>query len=156
MKLNIKNRVDNLGISKNKLAQQLGISYPTMLDMYNGESTSVKLDVLEKLCHILQCTPNDILAYDNPKTEQSQSKKSIVLHLSDLHFPSSEKASKAQLQHLLDTLKVEISDGTDGRKRGYIFLDTFDEITPAVLEKLQNNKLQSPYQKDTNNKDDTE
>lgn len=156
MKLNIKNRVDNLGISKNKLAQQLGISYPTMLDMYNGESTSVKLDVLEKLCHILQCTPNDILAYDNPKTEQSQSKKSIVLHLSDLHFPSSEKASKAQLQHLLDTLKVEISDGTDGRKRGYIFLDTFDEITPAVLEKLQNNQLQSPYQKDTNNKSDTE
>lgn len=157
MKLNIKNRVDNLGISKNKLAQQLGISYPTMLDMYNGESTSVKLDILEKLCHILQCTPNDILAYDNPKTEPSQSKKSIVLHLSDLHFPSSEKdASKAQLQHLLDTLKVEISDGTDGRKRGYIFLDAFDEITPAVLEKLQSNKLQSPYQKDTNNKDDTE
>ena len=72
MKLNIKNRVDNLGISKNKLAQQLGISYPTMLDMYNGESTSVKLDILEKFCHILQCTPNDILAYDNTKTEPSQ------------------------------------------------------------------------------------
>lgn len=61
MKINIKDKVDKLQISKNKLAQQLGISYPTMLDLYNGSSSSVRLDILEKLCFILECTPNDIL-----------------------------------------------------------------------------------------------
>ena len=66
MKLNIKDRVDKLGISKTKLAQQLEISYPTMLDMYNGKTTTIKLDRLEKLCQILQCNPNDILICDNP------------------------------------------------------------------------------------------
>lgn len=66
MKLNIKDRVDKLGISKTKLSQQLDVSYPTMLDMYNGKTTSIKLDTLEKLCQILQCKPNDILICDNP------------------------------------------------------------------------------------------
>ena len=66
MKLIIKDRVDKLGISKTKLSQQLDISYPTMLDMYNGRTTSIKLDTLEKLCQILQCQPNDILISDEP------------------------------------------------------------------------------------------
>lgn len=66
MKLIIKDRVDRLKISKTKLAQQLNISYPTMLDMYNGKTTSIKLDTLEKLCQILRCQPNDILICDEP------------------------------------------------------------------------------------------
>ncbi len=73
MKLNIKSKVDKLDISKNKLAQQLGISYPTMLDMYNGESTSIKFETLEKLCNILQCTPNDILIFDSKQENISKS-----------------------------------------------------------------------------------
>lgn len=164
MKLNIKDRVDELSISKNKLAQQLGISYPTMLDMYNGESTSIKFETLEKMCNILQCTPNDILMYEPIKKIQSSSKDSVILHLSDLHFPtptSDDDFAKNQLQLLLDTLKIEISDGTDGRKRGYIFLDGFDEITPDDLAKLQNTKspttqLLLTSREDSNKKDDTE
>lgn len=77
MKLNIKSKVDKLDISKNKLAQQLGISYPTMLDMYNGESTSIKFDTLEKLCNILQCTPNDILIFDSKQENISKSTDSL-------------------------------------------------------------------------------
>lgn len=164
MKLNIKDRVDKLGTSKTKLAQQLDISYPTMLDMYNGESTSIKFETLEKLCNILQCSPNDILMYEPTKEIQSSSKDNVILHLSDLHFPtptSDDDFAKSQLQLLLDTLKIEISDGADGRKRGYIFLDGFDEITPEDFAKLQNTKLPTTQllltsREDTNKKDDTE
>ena len=163
MKLNIKDRVDKLGTSKTKLAQQLDISYPTMLDMYNGESTSIKFETLEKLCNILQCSPNDILMYEPTKEIRSSSKDNVILHLSDLHFStptSDDDFAKSQLQLLLDTLKIEISDGADGRKRGYIFLDGFDEITPEDFAKLQNTKLPTTQllltsREDTNKKDDT-
>ena len=63
MYLNVKQRIDNLDISRNKLAVILGISYPTLQDMYNGKSVSIRLDTLEKLCRILNCTPNDILVF---------------------------------------------------------------------------------------------
>ena len=73
MRINIKDRVDKLNISKNKLAQHLGISYPTMLDMYRGTSVSIRLDTLEKLCTILHCTPNDILMFEFDQKNQEDS-----------------------------------------------------------------------------------
>lgn len=157
MKLNIKDRVDKLGISKNKLAQQLKISYPTMLDMYNGESTSIKLDTLEKLCNILQCTPNDIFIFDPSRTTPPAEDQPTIIHLSDLHFMESDKNNITDtLQQLLDTLKVEVLNGTDGKRRGYIFLDGFDENRPNNLIHLKTNqlKLSGPTDKH-NDKSDT-
>lgn len=61
MKLNIKDRVEKLGISRYELARRVGVTYPTITSIYNGESTSIKLSILEALCRELYCTPNDIL-----------------------------------------------------------------------------------------------
>ena len=43
------------------LANQTGITYPNLLKLANGKTTSIKFDNLEKLCDALDCTPNEIL-----------------------------------------------------------------------------------------------
>lgn len=43
------------------LARRTGIPYPTMLRMYRGEARKIKLDDLEQLCMVLNCSITDIL-----------------------------------------------------------------------------------------------
>ena len=63
MKLSIKEKLQESGMSRYELAKRIGVTYPTITSIYNGESTSIKLEILEALCKELNCTPNDILAY---------------------------------------------------------------------------------------------
>lgn len=65
MKLNIKNRMEELNITRYELAQKIGVTYPTIDKIYKGESTSIKFDILESICKVLKCTPNDILKDDD-------------------------------------------------------------------------------------------
>lgn len=65
MKLDIKDKVEKLGISRYELAKRVGVTYPTITTIYNGESTSIKLSILEALCRELYCTPNDILIFED-------------------------------------------------------------------------------------------
>lgn len=61
MKINIKNRLDQLGMSRYELAKRVGVTYPTITSIYNGESSSIKFEILESICRVLKCTPNDII-----------------------------------------------------------------------------------------------
>lgn len=67
MKLSVKNKMDELGITRYQMTQLADITYPTMNNIYFGESTSIKLEILEKICEVLHCTPNDILVSDIPE-----------------------------------------------------------------------------------------
>nr|DAQ68982.1 MAG TPA: Cro/C1-type HTH DNA-binding domain protein [Caudoviricetes sp.] len=67
MKLNIKNKMDQLGITRYELAQRINVTYPTIDKIYKGESTSIKLEILEAICKELNCTPSEILASDDPQ-----------------------------------------------------------------------------------------
>lgn len=138
MKLIIKDRVDRLKISKTKLAQQLDISYPTMLDMYNGRTTSIKLDTLEKLCQILQCQPNDILISDEPHAtvmsspsifisythENSDYSKAIRQELEKL-FP------KEELQHF--GISIQTNEAGEKIAVPYIRVDHLD-VSDAIKQ----------------------
>lgn len=64
MKLSIQNKLKEKGISRYELAKRIGVTYPTITSIYIGESTSIKLDILEAICKELDCTPNDILKSD--------------------------------------------------------------------------------------------
>lgn len=66
MKISIKEQLNKKGISRYELAKRIGVSYPTITSIYNGENTSIKLDILENICQILECTPNDILINEKP------------------------------------------------------------------------------------------
>lgn len=65
MKLNIKNRMEELNITRYELAQKIRVTYPTIDKIYKGESTSIKFDILESICKVLKCTPNDIFKDDD-------------------------------------------------------------------------------------------
>ena len=64
MKLSIKNKLGEKNISRYELAKRIGVTYPTIDKIYKGESTAIKLETLQKLCKVLDCTPNDILVFD--------------------------------------------------------------------------------------------
>lgn len=65
MKINIRPLLEKHGISRYELSQKIDVTYPTITAMYNGTSSSIRLDILEKICRELHCTPNDILIFDH-------------------------------------------------------------------------------------------
>lgn len=64
MRINIQPLMEQKGISRYELAKRIGVTYPTITSIYNGETNSIKLDILEAICKELNCTPNDILTSD--------------------------------------------------------------------------------------------
>ena len=67
MKLSIQQKLKEKGITRYELAKRIGVTYPTITSIYNGESTSIKLETLEALCKELDCSPIDILESDDPQ-----------------------------------------------------------------------------------------
>ena len=76
MRINIKELMDKKGITRYELAKRIGVTYPTITNLYNGQGTSIKLDILENLCIELECTPNDIIISDNPQLQRLLTYKS--------------------------------------------------------------------------------
>ena len=52
-------------MSRYELAKRIGVTYPTIDNIYKEKSTSIKLDILESICAELGCSPNDILISEN-------------------------------------------------------------------------------------------
>ena len=118
MKISIQNKLREMNMSKAELSRKLEVSYPTVLEICNGTAVSIRLDTLEKLCRILQCTPNDILIFENNPdkwyykirvdknetnmSEQENLKQRIIEYLD-------------QLQHLNhDNINISILTDKDG------------------------------------------
>lgn len=43
------------------LQQQTGFAYTTLWKLRTGKSDSIKFDILDKICTLLECTPGDVL-----------------------------------------------------------------------------------------------
>ncbi len=56
--------IENLLKEKNKtmywLAETTGVSYPTIYNLTTNKTSSVRFDIIKKICDALECTPNDI------------------------------------------------------------------------------------------------
>ena len=48
----------------NTLAEQVGITPQNLSVLKTGRAKAIRFDTLEKICHILDCQPGDILAYE--------------------------------------------------------------------------------------------
>ncbi|GLB26537.1 hypothetical protein LXJ15735_27780 [Lacrimispora xylanolytica] len=80
MKLNVQDLVDiKFAHSTGKFAGQanisqfakaLGIERIAALKIYNGETASISFDVLESICRVLECTPNDIVISEDPTVDR--------------------------------------------------------------------------------------
>lgn len=70
MQIIIKEQLEKQNISRYELAKRIGVTYPTITNLYNGKTTSIKLEILENLCKELNCTPNDIIVSDDSQLQR--------------------------------------------------------------------------------------
>ena len=61
MKISIKRFVDSSHLLKSDIMNRLQVSKPTYYKLYNGTSTGIQLDTLEKICKLFKCSPNDVI-----------------------------------------------------------------------------------------------
>ncbi len=64
VRLNVLELLQQRGRTKYWLYTQLGMSYQNFSKMVNNETQSIKLERIETLCMLLDCTPNDLFQID--------------------------------------------------------------------------------------------
>ena len=64
VRLNVLELLQQQGHTKYWLYKQLGMSYQNFNKMVNNETQSIKLERIETLCMLLNCTPTDLFAID--------------------------------------------------------------------------------------------
>ena len=70
MKLSIQPKMKEKGISRYELAKRIGVTYPSITSIYNGETTGIKFEILEAICKELDCSPNDIIVSEDPQIQR--------------------------------------------------------------------------------------
>lgn len=61
MTLRIDERLKELNKNRNWLHKQTNISYANIVNIANNNTSSIKWDVLERICVALECNPGDIV-----------------------------------------------------------------------------------------------
>ena len=70
--ITLKNVMDKQGMTRNRLASLTGLVYNSINRYYqNAPISSVDLDVLAKICFVLNCGIDDILKYEHPDNAQA-------------------------------------------------------------------------------------
>ena len=80
MKISIKDKLQEKGITRYELAKRIGVTYPTITSIYNGESTSIKFDILEAICKELDCSLDEILTFDDANMKDQQQKRILMYY----------------------------------------------------------------------------
>ena len=66
--ITLKNVMEQKEMTRNKLANLTGLVYNTINRYYQSAPiTSVDLDVLAKICYVLDCDVKDVLQYERPQ-----------------------------------------------------------------------------------------
>ena len=65
IKLNVLSMLQKHGKTKYWLYKQLGMSYQNFNRMINNETKSIRYETLDAMCAIFDCTPNDLLLYED-------------------------------------------------------------------------------------------
>lgn len=61
--INIKDLLKKKGKTKYWLVKETGMEYQSLSAIMNNETKGIKFDTIEKLCSVLECTPNDLLKF---------------------------------------------------------------------------------------------
>ena len=80
MTISIKDKLQEKGITRYELAKRIGVTYPTITSIYNGESTSIKFDILEAICKELDCSLDEILIFDDTNMKEQQQKRILMYY----------------------------------------------------------------------------
>lgn len=96
MKISIKKLVDISGVPINEIIEKLQVSKPTYYKLYNGTSTGIQLDTLEKICKLFKCSPNEIFSgweefYDNELPDDFITDIEVENNRDSFHIEASPK-----------------------------------------------------------------
>ena len=80
MTISIKDKLQEKVITRYELAKRIGVTYPTITSIYNGESTSIKFDILEAICKELDCSLDEILTFDDANMKDQQQKRILMYY----------------------------------------------------------------------------
>ncbi len=67
----IEERLNEMRISRRELARRIGLAQEPTRRIVNGLSTRITVDVIAKLCEVLNCEVSDIM-YVQPKAKASE------------------------------------------------------------------------------------
>ena len=80
MKIDIKDKLKEKGISRYELTNRINVTYPTIDKIYKGKSTSVKFENLEANCKELDCSLDEILIFDDSDMREQQQRRLVAYH----------------------------------------------------------------------------
>jgi putative transcriptional regulator len=63
IELRLKQYMDERGISRNALARSVNARFEVIDKWYSGKVEKLDLDVLARICYVLDCSVSDILVY---------------------------------------------------------------------------------------------
>ena len=63
VKLNVLALLEERGKTKYWLWKQLGMSYQNFSRMVNNQTQSIRYDVIDALCQVLECTADDLFLF---------------------------------------------------------------------------------------------
>lgn len=65
-KINIclKELMDSKNMTRNSLAKSANTRFEVIDKWYNNKVEKLDLDILARICYVLDCTPNDIIKYN--------------------------------------------------------------------------------------------
>ena len=70
VKLNALELLEKKGRTKYWLYKQMGMSYQNFNKMLNNQTKSIQYENIETMCLLLECTPNELLVFDEPWPEK--------------------------------------------------------------------------------------
>jgi len=70
VKLDVLTLLKNNGKTKYWLYKRLGMSYQNFNKMVNNETASIRYEVIEEICKLLNCQPNDLFLMDTNEEKQ--------------------------------------------------------------------------------------
>lgn len=62
--------MDARGITRNKLARSINARFEVIDKWYNNDVEKLDLDILARICFVLNCSISDLLEYEKPENEQ--------------------------------------------------------------------------------------
>lgn len=70
LSINLRPLFDREKINPLTFSKKAKVTYHAIHDIYTGKTSRISLDMLEKLCKILHCTPNDLFESDDPELKE--------------------------------------------------------------------------------------
>lgn len=83
MKIFIQDQLKKSNMTRYELAKRIGVTYPTIDNIYKSTSTSIKFEILESICKELDCSLDDILIFDDNDLRNRQAKR-LMAYASNL------------------------------------------------------------------------